>query len=103
MPSARHADKRDGNDTALTKELERLGCEVWHLGRTPCDKLVVCPDGRKELAEIKNPAQRWKLTDTEKDTAARLERMGSHLWILQTAEDCAALVANNIMGLSVNE
>lgn len=103
MAHARHNDRRDGNDAELTRALRQLGCDVDHLGRDICDKLVLCPDGRFELAEIKDPTQRLRLTDNEKKTAAKLERRGRILWILQTVEDCAALVNNRPDLLTVNQ
>ena len=102
MAHARYADKRDGNDAELTRALQAMVCCVWHLGRSPCDKLILCPDGRLELAEIKDPTQRTKLTKTEEETAAALQTRGRHLWILQTVDDCAAIVANRIMELEIN-
>jgi len=102
MPRARYSDSRDKNDTPLTHALEQMGCVVWHLGRSPCDKLVMCPDGRLELAEIKNPENSWELTDTEIETQRKLHAKGRDLWILQTIEDCAAIVENRPYALAVN-
>jgi hypothetical protein len=94
MAHARYADKRDLNEAELLQALRVMGCHVWKLGREICDLLVLCPDGRMELAEVKNPERSWHLTDNEEATRRLLLSKGRTLWILQTAEDCARLVQN---------
>ncbi len=94
MAKARYADKRDLNEAELVQALRVMGCHVWKLGREVCDLLVLCPDGRTELAEVKNPARSWELTENEDATRRVLLAHGRKLWILQTAEDCARLVQN---------
>jgi hypothetical protein len=51
----RHALKKDGNQAALVRDLERIGCAVFVM-HEPCD-LLVGFRGRTWAFEVKNPGQ----------------------------------------------
>lgn len=59
----RHAARADGNQAEIVDALRRAGYVVWHI-KHPVDLLVRCRGAWLPM-EVKDPTQRWKLTDDQ--------------------------------------
>jgi hypothetical protein len=79
----RHAARADGNQAQIVEALRKAGYVVWNI-RWPVDLLVRCRYAWLPM-EVKDPAQRWRLTDDQ-------------VQFTMTAGNCPVAVVTDIEG-----
>lgn len=79
----RHAARADGNQAEIVEALRKAGYVVWNI-RWPVDLLVRCRSAWLPM-EVKDPAQRWRLTDDQ-------------VQFTMTAGNCPVAVVTDIEG-----
>ena len=87
------ADKRDVNERRLIDLWRGIGCTVIQMDRNAGFDLLVIRGinfiKRTFIVEVKNPALKWKLTESE----SRLkEKIGDEYNIIQTDEEALELI-----------
>ena len=87
--------RRDGNEPLIVAALERCGAYVGRMDKSAgFDLLVVSPRGVC-LVEVKDPAQRWKLTPNEAAVKAEVELSGGAYFIVETPEEAVGLALDD--------
>lgn len=87
----------DSNQTEVVKALRSLGAEWIPTSGDPKIGMdgILCFRGKVHLVEIKNgelSASRRRLTDTEKDRKAQVERAGVKYNVIESVEDALELI-----------
>ena len=93
MPRAYSNDRRDRNEGRLILKMQVLYLRSVIIKMRPgqgCD-LIWTTEKFNEHIEIKNPDERWTLTNEESDLKARLESIGRRLWVLETERDVVSM------------
>lgn len=80
-------NNRDANERGLIELLRRIGCVVWQMDRKAGFDLLVISAGDVNIAEVKNPAKKWKLTDAEQKKKDEVESVGGIYWIIENEDD----------------
>lgn len=87
-------NNRDKNEAALIELWRACGCMVIQMDRMKgFDLIVICPRTGTHLVEVKNPVQKWTLTDAEKRVQSEVESVGGGYNIIETLEQAEALIA----------
>jgi len=93
MPRAYSNDRRDRNEGRIILKMQALYPRSVIIKMRPgqgCD-LIWITHLFCEPVEVKNPAERWSLTDEESDLKARLESIGRRLWVPETETDIMSM------------
>jgi hypothetical protein len=89
------ANRRDDNEAAIVEYWREQGCLWIPQGREAgFDGVLIIPDGRICLVEIKNCRQYWKMTDAELGRRGELLIRGVILHIITNLEDAKVLLSN---------
>lgn len=82
-----NAQRRDANEAEIVKALRAVGCVYIYMDKSAgFDALVFSPRNGAHVYEIKDPARRWKLTDTEVARKAEIEGAGGAYNVVLTIE-----------------
>jgi len=95
----RHAVRRDANEPKIKKVLESMRVYHWDLD-TPADLLCFAA-GQFFVLEVKDPSQRWKVTDIEECLFQSTQ--GGPRWIVEYTEEVVQIVNGLRKGLTVDE
>jgi len=86
-------NNRDRNEAALIELWRACGCFVSQMDRMKgYDLIIVCPRTGVHIVEVKNPAYKWELTDTEKRIKSEVEAAGGFYNIIQHEHEARRLI-----------
>lgn len=85
----RYAQRPDANQKHIDAAARAIGADWVELSKLPgagADRLYLFR-GRVYLVEIKNPAQRWTYTQSERELQEKCLRQGVEYHTVETAEE----------------
>ena len=86
MSLNRYNPRRDKNEASIVLALKQLHCQVERIN--PVDLMVLTPDSRVLLFEIKTPESKKRLTKTQQ----RLIASGWPIYIISNIDQAVALI-----------
>lgn len=87
------AQRRDNNEAEIIAHAKRLGCAVISMDKSAgFDLLVIGPDGRPHIVEVKNPAAKWKIEPAEQKRREQVEAVGGKYHIVFTPDDLSRIL-----------
>jgi len=88
--------RRDANEALIIEALLHAGAHVIRMDKSAgFDLLVISPRG-VNLVEVKDPSQRWTLTENEARVKRAVELAGGPYYIVETVEEAIGLAMNDM-------
>jgi hypothetical protein len=88
--------KRDDNEAEIIQFVRSVGAGAQKMDKSAGHDWTIYFLGRVYIAEVKNPAYKWKLTKREQELREMLEAHEVTYWILESWKDAADMLGVQI-------